>query len=565
MRRWGRLGGLGACALLLAACQTTPLPQWPPAPIEDGTESQNQPAVPRYALADYSDAIAARYPDPPAQYYTAGLSPERSVWSSNGEILSFLNNLAEGSVPGVQSQVIGIGRSQKGETIHAMLIGRDITPSLSAAGFANSKKPTILLVGGQRGDEPVGTETLLVAAQQFMHGEWSRWLGQMNVIVVPRLNPDGAQTGSATVVNQIDLEHDHLLLRTPEARALAQVLRDFRPLVVVDSQEYPVSHYLQPHYPGMAFYDALLQYGQAPNMGNFVGKAAREWFVDPVVTALQAQNLSSHWYHRAVGTQQRPSVGMGHARPESLRNVQGLRHSVALVVASRGVGLQKTHAQRRVHSHITVLSKVLEQTATRAADLEKVRSFVTREAASQACKGTLVVQAEARQEQRSLVWLTPVSGERQEAQLPWASTLELRTLTQRPRPCGYLLAATETDAVERLQLLGVNVLRVAEEGALQVQRYNAVRQQQVSPPADRTGIAEKAPARTLVEVGLRPQRLNAAAGSYYVPMGQAMANLAAAALEPDTLSSFFANQVTRSLDSVARVVEPPKLVFEELE
>ena len=53
------------------------------------------------------------------------------------------------------------------------------------------------------------------------------------------------------------------------------------------------------------------------------------------------------------------------------------------------------------------------------------------------------------------------------------------------------------------------------------------------------------------------------AGSFYVPLNQPRANLAVAALEPDTQNSFFANHLIEELDSVARIMAPPSLVFEE--
>ena len=54
-----------------------------------------------------------------------------------------------------------------------------------------------------------------------------------------------------------------------------------------------------------------------------------------------------------------------------------------------------------------------------------------------------------------------------------------------------------------------------------------------------------------------PQPLAAPAGSYYVSLEQPLANLAIAALEPDTQNSFFANRLLRSLDDAARVMTKP--------
>jgi len=49
------------------------------------------------------------------------------------------------------------------------------------------------------------------------------------------------------------------------------------------------------------------------------------------------------------------------------------------------------------------------------------------------------------------------------------------------------------------------------------------------------------------------------AGSYYVPLDQPLANLAIAALEPDTQNSYYANGVVASAANEARVLARPDL------
>ena len=48
-----------------------------------------------------------------------------------------------------------------------------------------------------------------------------------------------------------------------------------------------------------------------------------------------------------------------------------------------------------------------------------------------------------------------------------------------------------------------------------------------------------------------------------MPLNQPRANLAVAALEPDTQNSYFANHLIQELGQSARVMAVPSLVFEE--
>jgi hypothetical protein len=66
------------------------------------------------------------------------------------------------------------------------------------------------------------------------------------------------------------MSHDHLLLRTPEAQALAALVRDFRPIVVLDAGEYEVAGpYLQ-KYQALQRPDVQLQYAGTANADEFV-------------------------------------------------------------------------------------------------------------------------------------------------------------------------------------------------------------------------------------------------------------------------------------------------------
>jgi hypothetical protein len=110
------------------------------------------------------------------------------------------------------------------------------------------------------------------------------------------------------------------------------------------------------------------------------------------------------------------------------------------------------------------------------------------------------------------------------------------------------LAARADNVVDRLKLLGVQVMRVAEPGSILADSY------------DQTGASatDQAP-----QVQLRRNAIDVPVGSYYVPLNQPLANLAVAALEPDSPAGYIARQVIEDVSEVARIVSTPSLVFEE--
>ena len=159
--------------------------------------------------------------------------------------------------------------------------------------------------------------------------------------------------------------------------------------------------------------------------------------------------------------------------------------------------------------------------------------------------------------------LDPVSGADKTLTVDWDSALALRTLKARARPCGYWLSAGSARAVDRLRLQGVQVLRVAEAGSLLGDSYRETSRTEGERQDVRGTIAAGAPI-IRAQVSLSRSVLDVPRGSYYVPLNQPLGNLVLAALEPDTQSSYFANQLLENVQATVRVMAEPSLKFEEL-
>lgn len=597
--RWRLACGVVAAAALLSACGSTPLPPWPasqgalpgvvqtqrsvplplgqvqgvPGVVTSPVQTDLPTALPGTAndpdAPAYLPALAHRFPDPATRYATPGLAADRRAFSTNAEIGQWLRQLADAPAPatGARTSLLSVGLSQRGLPIHAVVIAR--ASGSSPAQLDASRRPTVLLVGQQHGDEPAGSEALLVVAQELSRGLLEPLLERINVVIVPRANPDGAEAGTRTTASGVDMNRDHLLLSTPEAAALAALARDYRPILVLDAHEFTVAGRYLEKFNAVQRHDALLQYATTPGVPEFFTKASREWYHEPIVAALNGQSLSHEWYHTTSQNLQDLSVSMGGTRPDTLRNVSGLKNAVGFLVETRGIGLGHHHIQRRVHTHITAISSALRSTAERASSLEQVRSFVVRDTSALACRNQVLVEAAATPQQRDLTFIDPQTALDRNIRVDWNSALELRTLKTRPRPCGYWVAQNADVAIERLKLLGVQVLRVAEPGALLVDSYRETTRstgalQDVRGSA--TGTASAAsPAVVKVQVALERGALDIQPGSYYVPLNQPLAALVSAALEPDTQSSYFAHGLLGSLDDAARVMATPSLVFEEVD
>ena len=563
---------VGLALLAIAACSAPPKPvslpiASPPLAITAPERAPTAAApasaatvapVEAAASAPYGQAVAARFPDPAVTLRTPAFEPGRSAFTSNAELRQLLRGLvreAPGGPNATQVRLLALGSSQSGVPIEALLFTR--TADASVMGLRAGTRPTVLLVGQQHGDEPAGSEALLVLAQDLAQGRLEALLDRINVVILPRANPDGAQDNRRVTASGIDANRDHLLLRTPEAQAQAQLVREYRPAVVVDAHEYTVvGRYLE-KFAAVQRFDALVQYATTANLPEFVTRAAEEWFRRPMLAALKRQGLNGEWYHTTSNDPADKKVSMGSTRPDTGRNVNGLTNAVSILIDTRGVGIGRMHLKRRVQTHVVAIGSVLASAAGRATDLVKLRQYVDNEVSALACQGEVVVEAGPTPSEYALTMLDPETGADKVVNVAWDSALQLRNLKARARPCGYWLGAGEADAVQRLRGLGVIVQRIDDKGVVRGETYREL--------AREAGVREDVPGASFdaggvvrVQVETVPALLDVVPGSWYVPLDQPLANLVVAALEPDTQNSYFANGIVAEIANLARVMARPE-------
>ena len=487
----------------------------------------------------YSAEVAQRFSEPSVRYQTPGLEAGRRSFTTNEELGALLQSLSSKTL-GQASRlgVLNAGTSQQGRPIYALIATK--AGAINPDALDETRRPTVMIVAGQQGTDAAPTEALLAMSKELAPGGLLySLLDKANVILVPRANPDGFENAKAATADGTSLLHDHLLLNTPEARALAKLARNYRPAVLMDAEEFPAIHPTLEQFDALRANDAALQYGLGANVHEFVLKAEREWLHRPIASSLTQAGQRVDWAFSVSPNDK--MLRMASVDPTSLQNVSALKNAPSLTVQSRGADIGRTHIQRRVHTLVTALTAALNDTISRAGDLSQVQSFVARDIASQACKGQLTIGLQAQQTQRDVMMQDPRTGADKPVQAAWLSSLEARPIQQRPRPCGYWLSARSERAAERLRLLGVQVQRVAEQAPVITDGY--VRS------GDKFTVARNA--------------IDAVPGSYYISMNQPLANVAAAALEPDTSYSYLAHGIVPGTADMARVMAPTSLVFEE--
>ena len=120
-----------------------------------------------------------------------------------------------------------IGQSSQGHPIYAININRK----------KSEEQWSIMLAGQQHGDEPAGKEAILYLLK-YMAEDKNLVPEDLNLWLIPMVNPDGAIANQRRNGRGADLNRDHILLSQPETQAIHTLFRKVEPHIFVDCHEF---------------------------------------------------------------------------------------------------------------------------------------------------------------------------------------------------------------------------------------------------------------------------------------------------------------------------------------
>ena len=230
----------------------------------------------------------------------------------------------------------------------------------------------VFFFGQQHGDEHAGKDALLGLIDDIARNP-GHLPEDVDLWIMPMVNPDGAEAGTRANSRGEDLNRDHVLLSQPETRALHGVARRVRPHVSVDCHEFTrdSKDYEEKGWGEWPIIE--MDTANYPLLDEGVVKAGERW-CERVAPALER---AGHNYTRYYLGDVPPNNEWRHSTPEAgdARNGLATYGGLSFIIESgfkRRAADPQADLGRRVAAYTTLLRQFLDDEGPRASDLKAI-------------------------------------------------------------------------------------------------------------------------------------------------------------------------------------------------
>lgn len=312
--------------------------------------------------SDYKEPASVKkfFPPTPLVVATPSIAPGRSSFTTQREMLDYLGAIHTKNSSTVVN-LLGPTRGNNYLPVFVLSRGKELTFQRTSNG-----KPTVMLIAQQHGDEPMGCDVLMGTIKRIAQGGMNYLLDKVNIVIMPRINPDGAANFTRVARKNVDINDDHQKFYTIEATSVSNMYDLFNPEVFVDLHEYIADKdsYSDIISGGaLPYYDMLTLSPTNPNYPKNLNDYSRHLII------LLKDEMGKSGY--PIDYYYNPFIKPKHGKPLTLyratsdcalaRNAYGLRGSLSFLMELRGRGIGFENVERRLNTGLAGVQLLLER------------------------------------------------------------------------------------------------------------------------------------------------------------------------------------------------------------
>ncbi|EXL52526.1 hypothetical protein FOCG_08318 [Fusarium oxysporum f. sp. radicis-lycopersici 26381] len=421
-------------------------------------------------------------------------------------------------------------KSDEGRSIPYVFLSTSSQPEIKA-NSSSSEKLRVYLQGGVHGNEPGGDQALLALLGKFdANSTWAASiLEKMDIMILPRYNPDGVAYFQRFLATGYDPNRDHIRFASQQTREVKALIVDFSPHVMVDAHEYSANRAY-----GLKDQWAQAVDGQFDPMKNLnIHKDIREYseevFVPRIAGAMDKLNL--RWSPYITGNaREEPLVFTQLDTQARAGDVSlALTQVMVFLTETRGIGLGSQHFQRRVASGLTMIEAIVQTAADKAEEVYEVVEGARQKFIDGVDE--VVVTDSFQPNNRTWDFIDLPTGKLVEIPVQFLSSTPVKSNLTRSRPEAYIFPQAWKEAADRLRLNGVTVENIRSEFRGEVEAYNVTSIELASTVYQGTVLNK-------VTTDILQKEITMPAGSFWVSTTQAAAGYAFTVLEPENIDSY---------------------------
>ena len=443
---------------------------------------------------------------------------EQSGWTeltSYERMMDYLKPLVKSS-PWVKME--SIGTSVSGRSIAGLFFSQDTV-------FASQRgtRPVVMVIVQHHGNEPSGKEAALIVARRLLN-EDSGLLDNLDLILVPQVNPDGSEAGERHNANDMDLNRNHVMLSEPESNAVHQLFLDWMPEVTLDVHEYNavLTRWIEAGY----LKDAEEMLGGVTNLNidSEIIDFTRNVFIPETGNGIEADGFRFHRY--IVGSPFDGNVvRYSTTAINDGRHSFGIYNTLSFIIEGKRYGNLTNEIERRTKGQVSAILNFLNTVQRHAGD---ILPLVKQARMRMADQGQSYIQMEYFPDKDNPALTFPVfeinSWTHSNTDLANFKPL-VKIKKSVSKPAAYSFAASQTKLVELLKRHRFSMLVLKGDQQAETETYR------IKHITD--GIDEEKHTY-LVDLEKTVQNETLKAGTIIVPVEGAASNLIPLILEPES-------------------------------